>query len=119
MAKNTRAKTVDREHAYECRLIDGEPAWAVKYHHSQASPNPYARVKVSRGSDVIGHDMYVQTYQRYDLIDNPLAPPPAEPARAGVYHQMKERGGGLYRQATFTDVFGPEDFLYIECCKED
>lgn len=76
MAQNTRAKTVDRRHAYEVRLIDGQPAWALKYYQSQSNPNPYARVKVSWGDDLVGHDMYVQVFQSYELIDNPLAPAP-------------------------------------------
>lgn len=74
--KNTRAKTVDRKNAYECRLIDGEPGFAVKYYQAQDSMNPYARVKVQWGDDFVGHDMYVQVFQRYDLIDNPLLPKP-------------------------------------------
>lgn len=76
MAKNTRAKTVDRAHAYEVRLIDGQPAWALKYYQSQSSPNPFASVKVSWGTDQVGHDMYVQLFQTYELIDNPLATKP-------------------------------------------
>jgi hypothetical protein len=76
MGKNTRAKTVDRLHAYEVRMIDGQPAYALKYYQSQSAPNPYARVKVSWGTDMVGHDMYVQVFQNYELIDNPLAPKP-------------------------------------------
>lgn len=99
--KNTRSKTVDREHAYEVRLVDGEPAWALRYYQSQSSKNPYARVKISKGEDLVGHDEYVQVYQSYPLIDNPLVPPPVV-VDADVNPPRPE-------QLEFTD------FIYIPC----
>lgn len=72
--KNLRAKTVDREHAYDVRCIDGQPAYALKYY--QVDNHPYGRVKVSHESDMVGHDMYVRIYEEYKRIDNPLLPPP-------------------------------------------
>lgn len=75
MARNERAKTVDRAGAYEVRKApNGEIYWALKYSH--AEDQPYSRVKVSHGEDFVGHDIYVSEFKQYELIANPLAPTP-------------------------------------------
>lgn len=73
--KNTRAKTVDREHAYEVRGIGGSAFWALKYYQAD-DDKPGARVLVAVRSPYeyteIGRDMYVSFFKKMPLIDNPL-----------------------------------------------